>query len=48
MTDKIFFPQPVSTPLRQNQPARANKPAGTDFGQILDKKLQGELKIQEY
>ncbi|HBQ85732.1 MAG TPA: flagellar protein [Syntrophomonas sp.] len=43
MTDKIFFPQPVSTPLRQNQPARANKPAGTDFGQILDKKLQGEL-----
>jgi flagellar operon protein len=48
MTDKIFFPQPVQTPVRQSQPSRANKPASTDFGQILDKKLQGELKFSNH
>lgn len=45
--DKIFFPQPVQTPVRQPQTSR-NKPAGTDFGQILDKKLQGELKFSNH
>lgn len=48
MTDRIFFPQPVSTPVRQNQPARPNKPAGTDFSQILDKQLRGELKFSNH
>lgn len=48
MTDKIFFPRPVQTSVRQNQPSRTNKPAGTDFGQILDKKLRGELKFSNH
>jgi flagellar operon protein len=48
MTNKIFFPQPVPNPSSNNQPSRTNKPAGADFGRILEQKLQGGLKFSNH
>ncbi|HEX3011056.1 MAG TPA: TIGR02530 family flagellar biosynthesis protein [Syntrophomonadaceae bacterium] len=45
MTDKIFFPQSVPTSIQPQKPTTGSKTASTDFGKILDKKLNSELKF---
>ncbi|CFX65113.1 Flagellar, putative [Syntrophomonas zehnderi OL-4] len=49
MDNRIYFPQPPINPVPHNKPTRA-KPvnAQTPFSQVLDQKLQGELKFSQH
>lgn len=50
MNNKVFFPQPVIQPLPGKKPNAQGSPdvKKTTFGQVLEKKLQGELKFSQH
>lgn len=50
MNNKVFFPQPVIQPLPGKKPNAQVSPdvKKTTFGQVLEKKLQGELKFSQH
>ena len=50
MTNKVYFPQTVIQPLPGKKVTTTVTPdvKKTDFGQVLEKKLQGELKFSQH
>lgn len=50
MTNKVYFPQTVIQPLpgKKTTPPVAPDVKKTTFGQVLEKKLQGELKFSQH
>ncbi len=50
MTNKVYFPQTVIQPLPGKKVTTPVTPDSkkTNFGQVLEKKLQGELKFSQH
>lgn len=50
MTNKVYFPQTVIQPLPGKKTTTSVIPDSkkTNFGQVLEKKLQGELKFSQH
>ncbi|NLX02098.1 MAG: flagellar protein [Syntrophomonadaceae bacterium] len=50
MTNKVYFPQTVIQPLPGKKVTTSVTPDSkkTNFGQVLEKKLQGELKFSQH
>jgi len=50
VTNKVYFPQTVIQPLPGKKPTTPVTPDSrtTTFGQVLEKKLQGELKFSQH
>jgi flagellar operon protein len=50
VTNKVYFPQTVIQPLpgKKTTPSIAPDVKKANFGQVLEKKLQGELKFSQH